>query len=96
MQNNFQITNGIKRKIEFLAVSLIFVLTAIVPVSAFDFSDWDSLIQRYVSPKIVDGILIHAVNYKDLKKDSEFSNLYNLKGGINQWAKEVDSSITPY
>ena len=31
-----------------------------------------------------------------LEKDSEFSNLYNLKGGINQWAKEVDSSITPY
>ena len=31
-----------------------------------------------------------------LEKDSEFSNLYNLKGGINQWAKEVDTSITPY
>ncbi len=25
-----------------------------------------------------------------LEKDSEFSNLYNLKGGINQWAKEVE------
>ena len=31
-----------------------------------------------------------------LEKDSEFGNLYNLKGGINQWAKEVDSSISPY
>ena len=31
-----------------------------------------------------------------LEKDSEFSNLYNLKGGINQWAKEVDSTISPY
>ena len=31
-----------------------------------------------------------------LEKDSEFSNLYNLKGGINQGAKEVDTSITPY
>ena len=83
MQNNFQITNGIKRKVEILAGSLIFVLTAIIPVSAFDFSDWDSLIQRYVSPKKVDGILIHAVNYKDLKKDSEFSNLVSRLGSVN-------------
>ena len=75
MQNIFQITNRIKRKINVLAVSLIFLLKGIVPVSAFDFSDWDALIQDHVSPKVVSGILIHAVNYKDLKKDPKFSNL---------------------
>ena len=75
MQNNFQIVNGIKEKIKILAVSLIFILNGITPVSAFDFSDWDSLIGRHVRPKKVDGILIHAVNYENLKKDSEFSNL---------------------
>ena len=75
MQNNFQIVNGIKEKIKILAVSLIFILIGITPVSAFDFSDWDSLIGRHVRPKKVDGILIHAVNYENLKKDSEFSNL---------------------
>ena len=68
MQNNFQILNGIKEKIKILAVSLIFILNGITPVSAFDFSDWDSLIERHVRPKKVDGILIHAVNYENLKK----------------------------
>tara|TARA_Y100001960_G_scaffold246627_1_gene261689 strand:- start:753 stop:1547 length:795 start_codon:yes stop_codon:yes gene_type:complete len=72
MQNNLQISNRMKRKIRILAVSLILVLTWIAPISAFDFSDWDALILRYVNPKIVDGILIHAVNYEDLKNDSKF------------------------
>ena len=75
MQNNFKISNWMKVKNKILAISLILLLAGITPVSAFDFSDWDSLIQRHVMPKKVDGILIHAVNYENLKKDSEFSNL---------------------
>ena len=73
MQNNFKISNWMKVKNKILAISLILLLAGITPVSAFDFSDWDALIQRHVSPKKVDGILIHAVDYKGLKKDSEFS-----------------------
>ena len=75
MQNNFKISNWMKVKNKILTISLILLLAGITPVSAFDFSDWDSLIGRHVRPKKVDGILIHAVNYENLKKDSEFSNL---------------------
>ena len=75
MQNNFKISNWMKVKNKILAISLILLLAGVAPVSAFDFSDWDALIQRHVSPKKVDGILIHAVDYEGLKKDSEFSKL---------------------
>jgi len=75
MQNNFKVTNSIKRKISIFTVSLIFVLTGIVPVSAFDFSDWDALIQKHVTLKVVSGISIHAVNYENLKSDPKFSKL---------------------
>jgi len=75
MQNNFNVTDRIKRKIAVLTASFIFALTGIVPVSAFDFSVWDALIQRHVAPKNVGGILIHAVNYESLKNDLEYSSL---------------------
>ncbi|MBC8283453.1 MAG: DUF547 domain-containing protein [Nitrospinae bacterium] len=75
MQNNFNVRYWAVRKIKILALSLIFTLIGVGPVSAFDFSDWDALIKRHVSPKKVDGILIHAINYEDLRKDTEFTDL---------------------
>jgi hypothetical protein len=42
---------------------------------AFDFSDWDTLVKKHVTPKTVNGILINAVNYSNLKKDPLFSDL---------------------
>lgn len=75
MQNNSNIKNGAVEKIKILFAFLFFALIGVGPVSAFDFSDWDVLIKRHVQPKKVDGILINAVNYMNLKKDSEFANL---------------------
>jgi hypothetical protein len=42
---------------------------------AFNFSDWDTLVKKHVAPKTVDGILINAVDYSNLKKDPLFSDL---------------------
>ena len=42
---------------------------------AFNFSDWDTLVKKHVASKKVDGILINAVNYSNLKKDPLFSDL---------------------
>ena len=62
-------------KVLFLAISLFLGLLWVIPVDAFDFSDWDSLIKKYVKPKRVDGIFINAVDYKNLKNDRNFNKL---------------------
>ena len=67
-------------KVLLLAISLFFVLLWVLPVDAFDFSDWDSLIKKYVKPKRVDGIFINAVDYKNLKNDSNFNRLISRLG----------------
>ncbi len=52
---------------------------------AFDFSDWDVLIKKYVTPKTLEGVPLNAVDYANLKKDPLFSGLisrlelYSLK-----------------
>ena len=72
---NINYVAGILKKTEVLAISLVFILLSVVPVAAFDFSDWDALIKKHVSPKKVDGVMINAVNYKNLKSDEEFKKL---------------------
>ena len=67
-------------KVLLLAISLFFVLLWVLPVDAFDFSDWDSLIKKHVKPKRVDGIFINAVDYKNLKNDSNFNRLISRLG----------------
>ena len=67
-------------KVLFLAISLFLGLLWVIPVDAFDFSDWDSLIKKYVKPKRVDGIFINAVDYKNLKNDSNFNRLISRLG----------------
>jgi hypothetical protein len=68
-------TSGIMKKTEILIISLILSLMSVVPIAAFDFSDWDALIKKHVSPKKIDGVMINAVNYKNLKNDGNFKKL---------------------
>jgi hypothetical protein len=63
------------KKAEILVISLVLILLSVVPVAAFDFSDWDTLIKKHVSLKKVDGVMINAVNYKNLKSDGKFKKL---------------------
>ena len=66
---------GVMKKAEVLTISLVLILLSVVPVAAFDFSDWDALIKKHVSMKKVDGVMINAVNYKNLKSDGKFKKL---------------------
>ena len=63
------------KKPEVFVISLFLILLSVVPVAAFDFSDWDALIKKHVSMKKVDGVMINAVNYKNLKSDGKFKKL---------------------
>ena len=62
-------------KEKILAFTLLIALMWVIPVYAFDFSDWEVLIKKHVSPKTVDGILINAVDYKNLKNELGFNKL---------------------
>jgi hypothetical protein len=66
---------GVMKKAKILVISLVLTLLSVVPVAAFDFSDWDALIKKHVSLKKVDGVMIHAVDYKNLKSDEKFKKL---------------------
>ena len=66
---------GVMKNAEVFFISLALILVSVVPVAAFDFSDWDALIKKYVSLKKVDGVMINAVNYKNLKRDEKFKKL---------------------
>ncbi len=42
---------------------------------AFDFSSWDELLKKYVTPKTINGVKLHAVDYKKLGKDQTWEKL---------------------
>ena len=72
------IKTKINRNINFLRKLLFSLLLGLLwttTASAFDFSGWDLLIKKYVQPKTVDGILINAVDYEQLKDDPSFKKL---------------------
>lgn len=63
------------RRLQFVVLGVFLVLGVCSNSEAFDFSDWDTLIKKHVAPKTVDGILINAVDYANLKKDPLFLGL---------------------
>jgi hypothetical protein len=81
---NANFTAGIMKKVEILIISLVMILMSVVPIAAFDFSDWDALIKKYVSPKTVDGVMINAVNYKNLKNDGNFKKLISRLNSVRE------------
>jgi len=58
----------------FFVLSL-FLSIAAQPTLAFDFSPWDTLLKKYVTPKTIAGVPLHAVNYRSLGKDPLYSTL---------------------
>jgi hypothetical protein len=72
---NVNFTAVIMKKVEILIISLALILISVVPIAAFDFSDWDALIKKHVSPKKIDGVMINAVNYKNLKNDENLKKI---------------------
>ena len=53
----------------------VLVLLFVQPALAFDFSSWDGLLKKYVSPKTINGVRLNAVNYKKLAKDQAYTKL---------------------
>ncbi|MBT7195838.1 MAG: DUF547 domain-containing protein [Nitrospina sp.] len=66
---------GLFRHLQVLLLGVFFVFSYSSNIEAFDFSDWDTLVKKYVAPKTLDGVLINAIDYDRLKKDSVFLGL---------------------
>tara|TARA_B100000686_G_scaffold339864_1_gene414619 strand:- start:5226 stop:6011 length:786 start_codon:yes stop_codon:yes gene_type:complete len=64
-------------KLHFKIISFSFAVIFFLPqnITAFDFSRWDGLLKLYVSPKIISGIHLNAVDYNKLSKDPVFNKL---------------------
>jgi len=67
--------NIFSRLLQAVVLGIFLVFSIISNSEAFDFSDWDTLVKKHVAPETVDGILINAVDYSNLKKDPLFSGL---------------------
>jgi hypothetical protein len=74
------------RHLKSVVLGIFLIFSTFSNSEAFDFSDWDTLVKKHVASKMVDGILINAVDYSSLKKDPLFSGLtsrltsYSLEG----------------
>ncbi|KMP12318.1 hypothetical protein UR09_01525 [Candidatus Nitromaritima sp. SCGC AAA799-A02] len=58
-------------------------LPAVSLAQSFDFTEWDILLKKYVSPRTIDGIRLNAVDYGKLKTDPGFSRLV---GGLKKFS----------
>ena len=56
-------------------LAVFFVFSFCSNSEAFDFSDWGALVNKYVAPKTLAGVLFNAIDYASLKKDPGFSGL---------------------
>ncbi|PIQ96992.1 MAG: DUF547 domain-containing protein [Nitrospinae bacterium CG11_big_fil_rev_8_21_14_0_20_56_8] len=63
-----------RRGFGLLLAGLVFILAS-SPVAAFDFTDWDGMLKRYVSERTLDGVRLSAVDYRKVKADPAFSHL---------------------
>ena len=59
---------------------------------AFDFSDWDVLIKKHVTPKTLEGVPLNAVDYANLKKDPLFSDIISRLEPYSLKSLESDKS----
>ena len=56
-------------------LAVFFVFSFCSNSEAFDFSDWDGLVKKYVTAKTLEGVRFNAIDYASLKKDPVFSDL---------------------
>ena len=66
---------GFARYLQSAVLGIFFVFSFCSNSEAFDFSDWDALVKKYVTPKTLERVRLNAVNYASLKKDPVFSGL---------------------
>jgi hypothetical protein len=89
------INKGFARCLQVSLLGMIFAFSFSSNVEAFDFSDWDVLVKKYVSTKTLDGVPLNAVDYAGLKKDSGFSGLVSrLESYPLENLKSSESKLT--
>ena len=62
-------------KFNFILAFLSFFLLGPTHANAFDFSEWDVLLKKYVKPDLIDGISLNSVAYGKLRLDPVFHQL---------------------
>lgn len=67
------ITNFLK--FHFILACLSFFILGPPHANAFDFSEWDVLLKKYVEPDVIDGISLNTVAYGKLRLDPVFHQL---------------------
>ena len=61
----------------FTGVFFIFSVFSSTNAKAFDFSDWDIILKKYVQADLVDGVSLNTVAYEKLMRDPIFNRLKN-------------------
>ena len=62
-------------KFYFILACLSFFILGPTHANAFDFSEWDVLLKKYVEPDVIDGISLNSVAYGKLRLDPVFHQL---------------------
>jgi len=62
-------------KFHFILAHLSFFILGPTHANAFDFSEWDVLLKKYVEPDLIDGISLNSVAYGKLRLDPVFHQL---------------------
>ena len=62
-------------KFHFILPCLSFFILGPTHANAFDFSEWDVLLKKYVEPDLIDGISLNTVAYGKLRLDPVFHQL---------------------
>lgn len=64
-------------KFNFILAFLSFFIIGPTHANAFDFSEWNVLLKKYVKPDLIDGISLNSVAYGKLRLDPVFHQLEN-------------------
>lgn len=54
---------------------LLFLICFSTNAYAYDFKNWETLLERYVSPSNIHGISLNVLDYASMRKDPEFQSL---------------------
>jgi hypothetical protein len=64
-------------KFIFISIFFLFLTFSSTHANAFQFSDWDIILKKYVKSGLLDGVRLNTVDYEQLKIDPIFHQLEN-------------------
>jgi hypothetical protein len=66
----------INKLLNFFLISILFLVSS-TNVQAFDFSDWDLILKKYIKSELIEGVNLNTVAYGKLMQDPVFHRLVN-------------------